>query len=146
MSLGKLVQRGTPEDLFERPNSKYVGNFIGSPAMNFFKAEVVDGFAKIGDYTLASSADLKKLSDPYLEFGIRPEHIEVHQGTGENVVTADFFSHDDLGSTRILNCRFGTGVIKVKVARSFEVPNHGPINLKLPKSNLLAYREGLQVL
>lgn len=146
MSLGKLVQRGTPEDLFERPNSKYVGNFIGSPAMNFFKAEVVDGLAKIGGYTLSSSADLKQVADPYLEFGIRPEHIEVHQGSGDNVVTADFFSHDDLGSTRILNCRFGTGVIKVKVARSFEVPNHGPINLKLPKSNLLAYREGLQVL
>jgi glycerol transport system ATP-binding protein len=146
MSSGTLVQRGTPEDVFERPNSKYVGNFIGSPAMNFFRAEVADGLAKICGYSLAVSADLEKISDPYLEFGIRPEHIQVHEGTGENVVTADFFSHDDLGSTRVLNCRFGTGVIQVKVPRSFEVPHHGPINLRLPKGNLLAYREGLQVL
>ena len=146
MSLGKLVQRGTPEDLFERPNSKYVGNFIGSPAMNFFKAEVVDGLAKIGDYSLAVSPDLKKHSDRHLEFGIRPEHITVHDGTGENVVAAEFLSHDDLGSTRILNCRFGGSVIKVKVARSFQIPQPGRINLKLPKTNLLAYRDGLQVL
>ena len=31
MSLGRLVQRGSPEELFERPNTTYVGNFIGSP-------------------------------------------------------------------------------------------------------------------
>lgn len=146
MSLGKLVQRGTPEDLFERPNSKYVGNFIGSPAMNFFKAELVDGFAQIGSYKLEAAIDLKKLSDRYLEFGIRPEYVKVAGGPGDNVLTADFIGFDDLGSTRVMNCLFAGELIKVKVPRSFEVPQQGRIDIKLPKENLLAYKDGLQVL
>ena len=146
MSLGKLVQRGTPEDLFERPNSKYVGNFIGSPAMNFFKAEVVGGFAKINDYSLAVAPELKNHSDQNLEFGIRPEHISVRDGLGENIVSAEFVGYDDLGSTRVLNCRLGAELIKVKVARALQIPQLGQIYLEFPKANLLAYREGLQVL
>ena len=35
MYQGKIVQFGTPQDLFERPNHTFVGYFIGSPGMNF---------------------------------------------------------------------------------------------------------------
>ncbi len=32
MSAGRILQQGTPQDLFENPCNRYVGNFIGSPA------------------------------------------------------------------------------------------------------------------
>jgi glycerol transport system ATP-binding protein len=34
MKDGEVVQIGTPEDLFERPQHTFVGHFIGSPGMN----------------------------------------------------------------------------------------------------------------
>ena len=34
MSEGEVVQAGTPKELFERPNTTFVGYFIGSPAKN----------------------------------------------------------------------------------------------------------------
>ena len=39
MSDGEVVQAGTPKELFERPNTTFVGYFIGSPAMNLFETE-----------------------------------------------------------------------------------------------------------
>ena len=43
MNEGKLVQVGTPQDLYNRPQTTYVGYFIGSPAMNFLKCTLDDG-------------------------------------------------------------------------------------------------------
>ena len=39
MSEGEVVQTGSPKELFERPNTTFVGYFIGSPAMNLFESE-----------------------------------------------------------------------------------------------------------
>ena len=37
---GRVVQIGTPQELFERPAHTFVGYFIGSPGMNVFDAQV----------------------------------------------------------------------------------------------------------
>ena len=50
MSEGEVVQTGTPKELFERPNTTFVGYFIGSPAMNLFETD-------------ASSANSVKIND-----------------------------------------------------------------------------------
>jgi ABC-type sugar transport system ATPase subunit len=41
MNDGVLEQVGTPEELYERPANRFVGGFIGSPAMTFFEAAAV---------------------------------------------------------------------------------------------------------
>ena len=40
MTRGRAVQIGSPADLFERPSHTFVGNFIGSPGMNFLTGHV----------------------------------------------------------------------------------------------------------
>src|SRR4051794_39361869 len=42
MNNGVLEQVGTPEELYERPASRFVAGFIGSPAMSFFALGAVD--------------------------------------------------------------------------------------------------------
>ena len=57
MDEGNIVQVGTPAELFERPQTTFVGYFIGAPAMNFFECECVNaqtvafGSAKIATQT-----------------------------------------------------------------------------------------------
>ncbi len=41
MKGGDIEQVGTPDELYDRPVSRYAADFIGSPAMNFVEAEVV---------------------------------------------------------------------------------------------------------
>ncbi|MFV0299613.1 MAG: ABC transporter ATP-binding protein, partial [Paracoccus sp. (in: a-proteobacteria)] len=46
---GRVVQTGTPEDLFERPAHTFVGYFIGSPGMNLLPARIEGARAHVGD-------------------------------------------------------------------------------------------------
>jgi multiple sugar transport system ATP-binding protein len=43
MSQGRLMQVGTPREVYERPESVFVGQFIGTPPMNLVRAEITDG-------------------------------------------------------------------------------------------------------
>jgi len=39
---GNIEQTGEPLDVYDDPNNRFVGGFVGSPKMNFMKGEVVD--------------------------------------------------------------------------------------------------------
>jgi multiple sugar transport system ATP-binding protein len=81
---GQIEQAGAPLDLFERPATKYVAGFLGSPSMNFVNATLVaaDGglAVRLGDGTLlalpAGRQDrLAERRDQPIVLGLRPEHM-----------------------------------------------------------------------
>jgi multiple sugar transport system ATP-binding protein len=81
---GRIEQAGAPLDLFERPATKYVAGFLGSPSMNFVNATLVSadgGLAvRLGDGTqLALPAGrqdrLAAKRDQPIVLGLRPEHM-----------------------------------------------------------------------
>jgi multiple sugar transport system ATP-binding protein len=83
---GVIEQEGRPLDLFERPRTRFVAGFLGSPAMNFLPAELVlDGGVKVrlGELALPLP-DGRGLDDHggrEVVFGIRPEHFaRAHDG------------------------------------------------------------------
>ena len=50
---GRVVQSGTPAELFDRPAHTFVGYFIGSPGMNILPAEVRGREARIDGHVIA---------------------------------------------------------------------------------------------
>lgn len=50
---GRILQTGAPVDVHDRPEHEYVGFFIGSPGMNFLRAEVRRGSVRVADVDLA---------------------------------------------------------------------------------------------
>ncbi|MDH6180110.1 multiple sugar transport system ATP-binding protein [Microbacteriaceae bacterium SG_E_30_P1] len=82
---GILQQVGTPRDLYEAPQNVFVAGFIGSPAMNLFDADVVDGGLKFG--TATAKVDRETLShtkESKVTIGVRPEDLIVST-TGEGL-------------------------------------------------------------
>ncbi len=90
MDKGRLIQVGTPKDLYDNPLNLFVAAFLGSPAMNLVEGSVQLGATGLpalhfGDQVIAlESPQLdqhEKLSahiaaaDPII-FGIRPEDLE----------------------------------------------------------------------
>ncbi|WP_050180009.1 ABC transporter ATP-binding protein [Domibacillus robiginosus] len=81
MKAGKIMQIGSPKEVYENPENAFVAGFIGSPPMNFFNAELGNGFVKIG----AQSLDVPEGKMRYLRdqgyvgkqiiLGVRPEDI-----------------------------------------------------------------------
>jgi multiple sugar transport system ATP-binding protein len=81
---GRIEQQGAPLDLYERPATRYVAGFLGSPSMNFIDAMLVgdsDGLAvRLSDGTMLAlpadrQAGVGAYRDRAITFGVRPEHI-----------------------------------------------------------------------
>lgn len=89
MRAGIIEQAADPITLYERPANRFVANFIGSPAMNFFDARVEAGRVHIGTQGLPLTADeAARLPEGPVILGLRPEHMR-HSETGETA-TLDF--------------------------------------------------------
>ena len=87
MKGGKIMQLGTPHEIYNRPQNLYVADFIGSPSMNFIHGTLTGGTFLLGDlpvpmagyaYTEPGPRDGKAI------IGLRPEHI----ATGDNLASA----------------------------------------------------------
>ncbi|WP_422040774.1 ABC transporter ATP-binding protein [Roseibium sp.] len=78
---GQILQLATPHEIYNRPASKYVAEFIGSPTMNFFDGEIIAGDGlrfSTGDHAFPLDGygfrDATPVQGPAW-FGIRPEHM-----------------------------------------------------------------------
>ncbi|MEM1373386.1 MAG: sn-glycerol-3-phosphate ABC transporter ATP-binding protein UgpC [Pseudomonadota bacterium] len=81
LRLGRIEQVGAPMDLYRDPDNKFVAGFIGSPAMNFVKAQVTgDKIAVPSLQTDVALAVTLPSDGTSVELGMRPEHITIERG------------------------------------------------------------------
>src|SRR6056297_1686012 len=76
---GRVVQMGTPQELFERPEHTFVGYFIGSPGMNVLEATVKGDRAVIDGTELPLGGAYAALSGR-VQIGVRPEFTRLTDG------------------------------------------------------------------
>jgi multiple sugar transport system ATP-binding protein len=80
---GVISQVGTPLELYNQPDNKFVASFIGSPAMNFLGAQVENAQGTSVSLALPGGARTNvttrggKINAGSAELGIRPEHLKV---------------------------------------------------------------------
>jgi multiple sugar transport system ATP-binding protein len=100
MREGRIEQVGTPAELFERPISRFVAGFLGSPKMSFLPGRVVgsEGVAAVAIDGAAFPLPLPpahavrvSTSGARILLGLRPEHIVRAQGAspGEGMIRLD---------------------------------------------------------
>lgn len=103
---GRVVQIGTPEELFERPGHTFVGYFIGSPGMNVIPVNIDGKRAHLNGAHLDLREGYKCLEGK-VEIGIRPEYVRLSQSEGlpvrvrrvedvgrHKIIRAEFFGND----------------------------------------------------
>ncbi|WP_223433139.1 ABC transporter ATP-binding protein [Pseudomonas sp. GL-B-26] len=116
---GRVEQFGSPRELYERPASRFVAGFLGSPRMNFLPARLqAPGETSLVDTLVWGITSLpydssKLAADTQLTLGIRPEHVSLKaaDGTAGVVVTAveylgsETYVHLETGQDESLICR-----------------------------------------
>ena len=103
---GRVVQIGTPDELFERPEHTFVGYFIGSPGMNVIPARVEGRTAYVEGSEVPLGAGYRAL-DGKVELGVRPEFASLSADKGlpvkvrrvedvgrHKIIRADFFGNE----------------------------------------------------
>ena len=71
MNGGAVEQIGTPLEVHQKPRTLFAAQFIGSPAMNVFDAEIKAGSVKLGNVVLTQA----QAPPGDVKVGIRPEHL-----------------------------------------------------------------------
>jgi sn-glycerol 3-phosphate transport system ATP-binding protein len=79
MSDGKLLQLGTPQEIYRRPANVFVAGFIGSPPMNLLSASATGSRVHAGDLELEVSG----APSGELVVGVRPEALRLVTGATE---------------------------------------------------------------
>lgn len=126
LSSGRIMQVGTPDEVYNRPTSVFVASFTGSPPMNFLDAHVVEAAGEPaialggGEVVLAVPAQrrdgLRALRARIIRFGIRPEDIHLERtGESDRQVEAAVVVAEPLGAETLLTLAFPGGEIVARV-------------------------------
>jgi len=115
MNNAVVEQFGTPQEIYDKPATLFVADFMGSPSMNFLPFQD----------KLAKGANAIKLSDQKIEiprmleaaegdlvFGVRPEQISL---SDKGKYRAEVIAAEYLGTTQIITLDTANGEIKARI-------------------------------
>lgn len=98
---GEIVQVGTPEALFERPEHTFVGYFIGSPGMNIVPCRLQGRSVLIEGHEITLDQSYKEQpGSAKIEVGIRPEYLRLAPAE-EKGLPVRIVKVDDIGRHKI---------------------------------------------
>ncbi len=112
---GRLVQTGTPQDIYNNPRDTFVASFVGSPPMNLLDGRLIGGRAVVApiNFELPYAAGGAENSEGRpLIFGIRPEDVYLEAGAPVEAKVHDVENH---GVEKILTLRAGDTMVRVTV-------------------------------
>jgi multiple sugar transport system ATP-binding protein len=135
---GRIVQVGTPYEMYNKPNDVFVAGFVGTPAMNLIKAEIRDGNAvvvgesfefRIDDVARAHFAGANGL----VTIGVRPEHIRIGPNEAISAVAHGVENH---GVEKIVTLRVGDCLLRATVPATNPVAIEDRVRFTLVQERL----------
>ena len=100
---GRIVQIGTPDDIYDRPATIFVARLVGTPRINLFTAARENGKVTIQDSDLHLPAASNSLPASFT-LGVRPEDIVPHS---EGIFSGRVGLTEPLGVETILHIQSG---------------------------------------
>lgn len=113
---GKILQVGTPDDVYHKPKYRFVGGFLGNPPMNFVEAEIEDGYLRIYKSKIPIPTQYKelieKLNIKEVILGFRPHDAEIVKGIVDGLI-GEVYSFEPLGREQIVTVSLDGVSVKV---------------------------------
>jgi glycerol transport system ATP-binding protein len=128
MTRGRAVQMGSADALFERPQHMFVGNFIGSPGMNFLPAKLADRVLTLAgqDLTLdaALAAGMPQQATSFT-LGVRPEYVALTSSNTAGALRTTVAKVQDVGTYWLITARVDGALVRVRLDAQDEPPREG---------------------
>src|SRR5246127_5620013 len=116
MNQGRVEQIGTPQQIYDRPNSMFVADFIGAPPMSFLDAHTSlkrgDCRISIDGVAVEMPEVLEDRTEGKFALGVRPENVSFADSSPlrGRVVGAEY-----LGTTQIVTLETAHGRVKARL-------------------------------
>ena len=137
MNRGVIEQFGPPQEIYARPASMFVADFIGSPPMNFlhFNAGIPrgSGEARLGDAVIQMPVLHEDVAPRDLALGVRPEHIAFDDNSA---LRGSVYGSEYLGTTQIVTVNTPFGQLKARSKSTGEVKPGANVGLRLAADRL----------
>jgi ABC-type sugar transport system ATPase subunit len=111
---GELQAYDTPDELYDRPRTQFIGGFVGNPPMNFLEVEVTqsnDSFhaRREGlDITVPADRGEKAVGKGKVILGVRPEDVTVaKEEFGDQGVAGEAYVIEPLGRDDLVDVLVG---------------------------------------
>lgn len=107
MNAGNVEQIGTPKEIYSKPQTKFVADFIGAPAMNIMRASININQSKaeihspIGIFKIDSS-NTHINSSCEVDFGFRPQDLLILEEDNESSISGVVNFIEYLGNETML--------------------------------------------
>ena len=141
MNHGVIEQLATPQEIYDRPLTMFVADFIGSPPMSFLSFE--SGIA-IGQDTVplnGAQVTVPALREAHapgeLVLGVRPEHVSF---SDSSKVRGEIFGTEYLGTTQVVTVNTGHGQVKARVSASEAVTVGETVGLDFHAERLAVFQ------
>ena len=140
MDGGEILQADEPNIIYNKPKTKFVASFIGSPGMNFIDIDqgISNEQSTIGiegiNFNIPKQFEISKGNKNF--FGIRPENLYL---TDEGGLKGSVFGVEYLGSRKIITVKTNVGEIKVKTDISTNVKLNENVQIKPSNDNIIIF-------
>jgi len=141
MDAGYAAQIGSPLEVYERPATRFVAGFIGSPAMNFLDVRVSSDGASVeipGEVQLPlENGSIAEYAGKDVTLGIRPEHFKLTQEK-KDVMHLSVDHVEQLGADTLVHGHFGEDKTSLTVRMSDiqQFKKNTILALKVPSQKL----------
>ena len=120
---GKLLQIGTPYEVYNNPVNRFVAEFVGTPTMNLFSSTVHDSRLIVTRDKFEIKLTQKTLNrlkgfDGEIDIGIRSEDITL---SGENGIEARIYGIENMGMAKIITLKLADFLLKATVDADISV-------------------------
>jgi multiple sugar transport system ATP-binding protein len=117
LNRGRLVQVGTPHEVYSNPRNTFVASFVGSPAINLLAGTLSGSNAILAPKTFELPVSGSVGAGPYT-FGVRPEDVTVESGAP---IEARIHGIENHGVEKILTLRVGETLVRASVPAQVNV-------------------------
>ena len=124
---GRIVQIGTPREIFARPSQVSVAGFIGTPPMNLLPALWRAGVVVVNGAD-ALAVGLASDAARQITLGVRPVDLRV-AAPGAAGIEGRIELIEELGDARIVNATVGEHAVKLKTDQAFALREGDTVKL-----------------
>lgn len=150
LNKGQLEQFGTPQSLYQQPQSLFVAGFTGHYSMNLLPGTIDYQHQKVYS-TLGFSLPLPEVKDENkvddVVIGIRPEHLQLATGGSASMFQLKLMFIDDMGADKLLHTQSLCGKMQftIRVAADQPISEVMAVGFNLAKANLYNKNTGLRM-
>ncbi|MCP3460198.1 ABC transporter ATP-binding protein [Bradyrhizobium sp. CCGUVB23] len=143
MNKGRVEQISSPQEIYDRPASMFVADFIGSPSMNFLRFEgglhCGDRAVSFHDTDIAVPEIREDRASAPLVLGVRPEHIRF---TDAAPVRGEVFGAEYLGTNQIVTVDTAHGRVAARLPSATPVRIGETVGLEFHSERLALFDAG----